>query len=72
MTLRPITATDPACFGVCCPQHGRCARYSAIDGLEGDSQPIATCEDGAGERPLFRAIGAAQADATVTACRPKQ
>lgn len=57
--LRRVTATVPACFGVCCPQHARCTRYAAIDGLPADQQPIATCEDGDGLRPLFREAAAA-------------
>lgn len=58
MSVRPITATDPACFGVCCSQHQRCARYAAVDGLTGGASPIATCDRGDGSRPLFLAIAA--------------
>lgn len=53
MTIKPITDTTPTCFGVCCPQHGQCARYAAAEGTLG-ADPIATCDDnGTGERPLF-------------------
>lgn len=53
MTIKPITNTTPACFGVCCPKHGQCARYAAAEGAHG-ADAIATCDDnGTGERPLF-------------------
>jgi hypothetical protein len=53
MNITPITATTPACFGVCCPQHGQCARYAAAEGPQAVN-PIATCDDnGDGSRPLF-------------------
>lgn len=51
MTIVPITPERPACYGVCCNLHGRCARYAAVEAAI--DQPIATCADGAGERPLF-------------------
>lgn len=54
MTIQPITETTPACFGVCCPVHGKCARYQAAEGAQG-ATAIATCDDnGDGSRPLFR------------------
>lgn len=50
MTITPITATTPACFGVCCPRHAECARYAAAEGPNAVS-PIATCDDnGTNER----------------------
>ncbi len=52
MTLHPITPAQPACFGVCCPVHGRCTRYAAVDGAPASLPIIATCERDA-ERPLF-------------------
>lgn len=53
MTIVPITPERPACFGVCCNLHGRCARYAAVEGRHHDTAPIVTCLDGAGEHPLF-------------------
>ncbi len=32
-----------ACFGVLCPNHGRCARYAAVVGSHADAEPMATC-----------------------------
>lgn len=53
MNITPITATTPACFGVCCPRHAECASYAAAEGPNATS-PIATCDDnGTNERPLF-------------------
>jgi hypothetical protein len=52
MNITTITADRPTCFGVCCPLHGRCARYDAVN----DSQEnfrIAMCGNGDGEHPLF-------------------
>ena len=54
--IDPKNPAAPACFGVCCPQHGHCARYAAVDGMTGP-HAIATCDDeGTGNRPLFVAI----------------
>lgn len=53
MSIIPITASTPACYGICCPQHGQCARYDALEGSDPVLATIATCMDGAGERPLF-------------------
>lgn len=53
MSIQPITATTPACFGVCCPQHATCARYAAAEGHNATA-PIATCDDnGTNTRPLY-------------------
>jgi hypothetical protein len=61
MSITPITASAPACYGVCCPQHGHCARYAAVDGMTG-AHAIATCDDeGTGARPLFRQMQQGQA-----------
>ncbi len=60
--ITPITPTVPQCFGVCCPQHGECARYAAMDGSVGDHSRISTCDDhGTGDRPLFVAVVEEQA-----------
>jgi len=58
VNVRPITPTTPACFGVCCPKHGQCTRYEAVNGPEG-ANAIATCDDAGGnEWPLFVRIRA--------------
>ena len=46
---------DPACYGVCCPLHGRCARYTAVDGAVGTIKIIGTCatDTNSYARPLF-------------------
>ena len=44
--------TLPACFGVTCPVHAHCARYSAVNRSQADSGTIATCQRGA-TFPLF-------------------
>lgn len=52
MTIVPISETVPACYGVCCTDHGECQRYAAVEAaLPG--QTIGTCDDGQGGRPLF-------------------
>lgn len=49
----PIKVALPNCYGVCCPCHGVCARYLAVEGADSDDI-IATCEVvGISERPLF-------------------
>lgn len=60
MTIVPITAERPACFGVCCDLHARCARYAAVERAAGDPNTIATCAD-RGDRPLFVEIEEATA-----------
>jgi hypothetical protein len=63
MTIKPITDTTPACFGVCCPQHGQCARYAAVESAWG-ADSIATCDDdGTGQRPLFLQLQREEAEA---------
>ncbi len=52
MNITPITDSTPACYGICCPKHGQCARYQAVEAPTTVSV-IATCLDGAGDRPLF-------------------
>ena len=41
-----------ACFGVLCPNHGRCARYAAVVGSQADAETMATCLRGEAF-PLF-------------------
>lgn len=69
MTIQPITDTTPACYGVCCPMHGQCARYAAIE-TASTVHIIATCED-AGERPLFSQALALPVE-TVRECMEQQ
>lgn len=52
MMIRAITATTPACYGVCCPRRKDCQRYAAVE-TSSQEDTVTTCEDGAGERPLF-------------------
>lgn len=52
MSIVPITASTPACYGICCPKHSQCARYEAVETTSMDAT-IATCQGGDGERPLF-------------------
>jgi hypothetical protein len=52
MNISPITEKTPACYGICCPMHGRCERYAAVESTSID-HTIATCDDGADGRPLF-------------------
>lgn len=49
----PITPTEPACYGVMCAQHQNCNRWHAAEGRP--VVTIGTCENGAGERPMFQA-----------------
>jgi hypothetical protein len=51
MTIIPVSDRVPACLGIMCELHHRCARYAAVeDGIEGSR--IGTCEH-EGARPLF-------------------
>lgn len=52
MNITHITNEAPACYGICCPKHGQCARYEAVETTSMD-HTISTCEDAAGQRPLF-------------------
>lgn len=52
MTIHPITADTPKCFGVCCNRHQDCVRYLSVDNMPAGSVVIGTCEDH-GEHPLF-------------------
>ena len=57
MNIHPITTKAPACFGVCCPDHGKCARYAAVNGAPASLPRIGFCETGEdGARVLFLAI----------------
>jgi hypothetical protein len=53
---RPATRPSlQACFGVACSQHGRCARYAAVDTSQASPTTIGTCvKDGV--YPLFVAM----------------
>jgi hypothetical protein len=51
MTIIPISKTEPACFGVVCLRHFHCARYFASEGKP--AVTIGTCENAAGDKPLF-------------------
>ena len=55
MNVMPITDKTPACFGVVCPLHHRCRRYSLVEATPVD-QTIATCTTDGDDRPLFLAL----------------
>lgn len=57
MHIRPITQQTP-CFGICCPQHGQCQRYAAVDGND-ELAVLDTCDPGDGTRPQFKQVEAA-------------
>lgn len=48
----PLPHVTPACFGVACPRHERCARYAAVNQTQADPSTRATCLD-RGTFPLF-------------------
>jgi len=37
------TAASPVCFGVCCPKHGQCAKYAAVDGAQPEQPRMDNC-----------------------------
>lgn len=41
-----------ACFGCCCPDHGRCKRYRGVE-KPGQERFISTCRTPEGAYPLF-------------------
>jgi hypothetical protein len=59
MINSPIHPLAPACFGVGCPSHGRCARYAAVVHSEADPATLLTCRKD-GRFPMFVPIAAAQ------------
>ena len=56
MTIVPISATEPACYGIACPVHQMCARYQAVDNMPSGTVVIGHCGDMADYRPLFADI----------------
>jgi hypothetical protein len=52
MITTPIAAPEPACFGVVCPFHSRCARYAAVSLSEANPDTLVTCLEGE-SFPLF-------------------
>jgi hypothetical protein len=58
----PIAMPEPACFGVVCPFHSRCARYAAVSLSEADPHTLITCLDGE-SFPLFVELEPVAADA---------
>ena len=47
MTILPIKAVTPACYGVGCGRHASCARYGAVEANAG-AHTIGTCVTGSG------------------------
>lgn len=55
MVILLKTPTNPACFGVACPNHNKCTRYHAVE--HSFMPAMATCDDhGTGEHPEFIAV----------------
>ncbi len=52
MITTRIATQEPACFGVVCPFHSRCARYAAVSLTEADPNTLVTCLTG-DDLPLF-------------------
>lgn len=55
MTILPIKAVTPTCYGVGCARHARCARYGAVEANAG-AHTIGTClagGDGVVSTPLY-------------------
>ena len=53
MNIEPAAwpPNEPACYGVCCPVHKSCARYSAVDFI---TNPAQVFTDHCGpDRPLY-------------------
>ncbi len=59
-TARPVALpwrdVMPACFGVVCPLHGRCARYAAVEHSTADADTRVTCQTEGRTFPLFLAM----------------
>jgi hypothetical protein len=55
MITVPIAMPEPACFGLVCPLHSRCARYAAVSLSQADPDTLVTCLEG-GSFPLFVAL----------------
>lgn len=54
MNIAAITPKNPACFGVCCSVHDRCARYAMVNKAPASTQFIGMCYDPAQtDYPLF-------------------
>ena len=57
MTIQPISATTPLCYGVLCELHSQCARYVRVENMPAGVIVIGTCATPpATERPLFAAV----------------
>ena len=48
MSLALKTDTYPACHGIACPLHSRCARWHAVQGSQADPNTMGTCLEGEG------------------------
>ena len=68
MITVPIAPPRPACFGVVCPSHSRCARYAAVGLSQADPYTIVTCFDGE-SFPLFVELQTVQAAARASSLR---
>lgn len=43
MSVQQKTDTYPACHGIACAHHARCARWQAVQGSEADPNTMGTC-----------------------------
>lgn len=60
MDITPITATVPACYGVCCSRKTDCDRYRLIEQTS-SFNTISTCSNTGQDTPLFVALKTAAA-----------
>lgn len=53
-SISPVTRDNPACFGLCCGQRSKCARYHAIEQSGQDGyHVIDMCEEIDGRHTKF-------------------
>ena len=53
MTESRTPPLAPACFGVCCDKHHKCARYAAVNGAPMAMRFIGTCDETRKTRPGY-------------------
>lgn len=59
MVTALVTESAPLCYGIACPDHANCKRYTDVDGSDA-LHYVSTCQDGGGERPWFIPIRSQQ------------
>ncbi|MDT8998374.1 hypothetical protein RQP53_03680 [Paucibacter sp. APW11] len=55
MPIQPIEHAKIACYGICCAKHGDCQHYHAVEAAT-THHVIASCDDGHGHLPAFKAV----------------